>query len=125
MQVFTVFFNEGDEYSHCYTAYNYGGTLQGILGKWTVMLYADNGWNFMEERTSGIILLHWQPSASYHIGDFDFTLYMHNPFMAHPKPILQKSSTHYSVSRFVVMTIREVICSVSVLPGISIGERIP
>ena len=24
-------------------------------------------------------------SASYHIGDFDFTLYMHNPFMAHPK----------------------------------------
>ena len=24
-------------------------------------------------------------SASYHIGNFDFTLYMYNPFMAHPK----------------------------------------
>lgn len=79
------FFNKGDEYSHCYTAYNYGGTLQGYWGKWTVMLYADNGWNFMEGENIGHNPPSLAVSASYHIGDFDFTLYMHNPFMAHPK----------------------------------------
>lgn len=79
------FFNKGDEYSHCYTAYNYGGTLQGYWGKWTVMLYADNGWNFMEGENIGHNPPSLATSASYHIGDFDFTLYMHNPFMAHPK----------------------------------------
>ena len=79
------FFNKGDEYSHCYTAYNYGGTLQGYWGKWTVMLYADNGWNFMEGENIGHNPPSLAASASYHMGDFDFTLYMHNPFMAHPK----------------------------------------
>lgn len=79
------FFNKGDEYSHCYTAYNYGGTLQGYWGKWTVMLYADNGWNFMEGEKIGHNPPSLAASASYHMGDFDFTLYMHNPFMAHPK----------------------------------------
>lgn len=79
------FFNKGDEYSHCYTAYNYGGTLQGYWGKWTVMLYADNGWNFMEGENIGHNPPSLAVSASYHMGDFDFTLYMHNPFMAHPK----------------------------------------
>lgn len=79
------FFNKGDEYSHCYTAYNYGGTLQGYWGKWTVILYADNGWNFMEGEHIGHNPPSLAVSASYHIGDFDFTLYMHNPFMAHPK----------------------------------------
>lgn len=60
-------------------------TLQGYWGKWTVMLYADNGWNFMEGENIGHNPPSLAASASYHIGDFDFTLYMHNPFMAHPK----------------------------------------
>lgn len=53
--------------------------------KWTVILYADNGWNFMEGENIGHNPPSLAASASYHIGDFDFTLYMHNPFMAHPK----------------------------------------
>lgn len=49
------------------------------------MLYADNGWNFMEGENIGHNPPSLAASASYHMGDFDFTLYMHNPFMAHPK----------------------------------------
>ena len=53
--------------------------------RWTVILYADNGWNFMEGELIGHNPPSLAASASYHMGDFDFTLYMHNPFMAHPK----------------------------------------
>ncbi len=95
------FFNKGDEYSHCYTAYNYGGTLQGYWGKWTVMLYADNGWNFMEGENIGHNPPSLAASASYHIGDFDFTLYMHNPFMAHPKSYSALIPQHYSLILFI------------------------
>ena len=40
------------------------------------MLYADSGWNFMEGENIGHNPPSLAASASYHIGDFDFTLYM-------------------------------------------------
>lgn len=87
------------------------------------MLYADSGWNFMEGENIGHNPPSLAASASYHIGDFDLRSICIIRLWLIRNPIQQKSSTPCSVSRFVVMTIREVICSVSVLPGISIGER--
>lgn len=79
------FFNKGDEYSHFYTGYNYGGTLQGYWGRWSVTLYGDSGWNFMEGENIGHNAPAFQTSISYHLGNFDFTLTTQNLFMAHPK----------------------------------------
>ena len=79
------FFNKGDDYSHCYTGYNYGGALQGYLGKWSMTLYADNGWNFMEGENIGHQGANIVAKVGYRLGDFNFTLYMQNPFLAHPK----------------------------------------
>ena len=79
------FFNKGDEYYHCYTAYNYGGSLQGYWGKWSVTAYADNGWNFMEGEMIGHQPINLSASVSYRLGNFNLSLDVQNPFMAHPK----------------------------------------
>ncbi len=79
------FFNKGDDYFHCYTAYNYGASLQAYWGKWSVSAYADNGWNFMEGEMIGHQPMNLTASITYRIGDFTLSLYMQNPFMAHPK----------------------------------------
>ena len=81
------YFNKGDEYFHCYTAYNYGASLQGYWGKWSVSAYADNGWNFMEGEMIGHQPMNLTASVSYRIGDFTLSLHMQNPFMAHPKTV--------------------------------------
>ncbi len=79
------FFNKGDDYDHCYTGYSYGGDLRGYWGRWTVSLYADNGWHFMEGENIGHQAANIQGSVGYRLGDFDLRLYVQNPFMAHPK----------------------------------------
>ena len=79
------FFNKGDDYLHCYTGYSYGGSMQGYLGKWAMMLYADNGWNFMEGENIGHQGINLQGSVGYRLGNFNLTLYVVNPFIAHPK----------------------------------------
>ena len=84
------FFNRGDNYNHIYTAYNYGASLQGYWGRWTVGMSVDNGWKFMEGETIGHQGMHLDVSVAYHVGDFDLTLYMQNPFLAHPKSYSSK-----------------------------------
>ena len=42
------FFNYSEDYTHTYTSFNGGCSLQAYLGRWTLGAYADNGWNFME-----------------------------------------------------------------------------
>lgn len=79
------FFNKGDDYNHFYTSYNYGAYLQGYWGNWSFMLNADNGWNFMEGEMIGHQGAALNASVGYRLGDFDFTLYVQNPFLAHPK----------------------------------------
>ena len=49
------------------------------------MLNADNGWNFMEAEMIGHQGAALNASVGYHLGDFNFTLFVQNPFLAHPK----------------------------------------
>lgn len=79
------YFNRGDAYRHYLTAYNLGGSIEAYLGRWTMTVNIDNGWKFMEGETwsrQGAAL--WL-TATYHIGNCDFSLYWQNPLMAHPK----------------------------------------
>ena len=50
-----------------------------------MMLNVDNGWHFMEGENIGHQGMILDASISYNLGNFDFTFYAKNPFLAHPK----------------------------------------
>lgn len=78
------FFNFTDDYSHTYTAFNGGASVEAYLGKWTLTAYADNGWNFMEGEHCGHQSAAWFLTASYRMKDVSISLYLQHPFSANP-----------------------------------------
>ncbi len=79
------FFNYGEDYTHTYTSFNGGCSLQAYLGRWTFGAYADNGWNFMEGEHRGHQAPAWYITCNYRINDaFSFSLYAQHPFCQHP-----------------------------------------
>ena len=90
------FFNFGDDYTHTYTSFNGAAWLQAYLGKWTLMAYADNGWHWMEGNHRGHQGANCQVSASYTISpSLTISLYMHNPFRAHPETTAMQLMDHH------------------------------
>ena len=79
------FFNYGEDYTHTYTAFNGGCSLQAYLGRWTLGAYADNGWNFMEGEHRGhqapawYFTVNYQPTAA-----LSLSLFAQHPFSSHP-----------------------------------------
>ena len=79
------FFNFGEDYTHTYTSFNGGCSLQAYLGRWTLGAYADNGWNFMEGEHRGHQAPTWYFTCNYRINDaFSISLYAQHPFSQHP-----------------------------------------
>lgn len=79
------FFNYGDDYTHTYTSFNGGSSLQAYLSKWTLGAYADNGWNFMEGEHRGHQAPAWYFTASYRMSEtFSISVYAQHPFSQHP-----------------------------------------
>ncbi|MBP5278642.1 MAG: hypothetical protein J6Z18_09205 [Prevotella sp.] len=79
------FFNYGEDYTHTYTSFNGGCSLQAYLGKWTLGAYADNGWNFMEGEHRGHQAPAWYFTCNYQMNDnFSISLYCQHPFSQHP-----------------------------------------
>ncbi len=79
------FFNFGDGYTHTYTSFNGGCSLQAYLGRWTFGAYADNGWNFMEGEHRGHQAPAWYFTCNYRLNDaFAIALYLQHPFCQHP-----------------------------------------
>ncbi|MBP5507075.1 MAG: hypothetical protein J6Y23_04410 [Prevotella sp.] len=79
------FFNYGEDYTHTYTSFNGGSSLQAYLGRWTLGAYADNGWNFMEGEHRGHQAPAWYITCNYRINDaFSISLYAQHPFSQHP-----------------------------------------
>ena len=79
------FFNFGEDYTHTYTAFNGGCSLQAYLGRWTLGAYADNGWNFMEGEHRGHQSPAWYITCNYRMNDaFSISLYVQHPFSQHP-----------------------------------------
>ena len=80
------FFNYGEDYTHTYTAYNGGYSVQAYLGRWTLSAYADHGWNFMEGEHRG----HQGPalyfSTSYRTRfGLHISLFAQHPFWSNPR----------------------------------------
>ena len=78
------FFNRGDDYNHCNTAYGGQGSLTGYFGKWTVQLWADSGWRFMEAEMKGYNAGNIMAAVTYNIGKVNIALYYTNPFRHNP-----------------------------------------
>ncbi len=79
------FFNYGEDYTHTYTSFNGGCSLQAYLGRWTLGAYADNGWNFMEGEHRGHQAPAWYFTCNYRMNDtFNISLYVQHPFCQHP-----------------------------------------
>ena len=79
------FFNFGEDYTHTYTAFNGGCSLQAYLGRWTLGAYADNGWNFMEGEHRGHQAPAWYITCNYRLNDaFSISLYAQHPLSQHP-----------------------------------------
>ena len=79
------FFNFGEDYTHTYTSYNGGCSLQAYLGRWTLGAFADNGWNFMEGEHRGHQAPSWYFTCNYRVTDaLTVSLYAQYPFCQHP-----------------------------------------
>ena len=79
------FFNYGEDYTHTYTSFNGGCSLEAYLGRWTLGAYADNGWNFVEGEHRGHQAPAWYITCNYRMSDaFSIALYAQHPFSQHP-----------------------------------------
>jgi len=97
------FFNYGEDYTHTYTSFNGGCSLQAFLGRWTLGAYADNGWNFMEGEHRGHQAPAWYITCHYRMnGALSIALYAQHPFSQHP--LTNKTEV---VSRYVQKTVSQ------------------
>ncbi len=79
------FFNFGEDYTHTYTSFNGGCSLQAYLGKWSLGAYADNGWNFMEGEHRGHQAPAWYFTCNYQVNEMlTLSLYAQHPFSRNP-----------------------------------------
>lgn len=81
------FINEGDDYKHSLTTFNFQASIQAYLGRWTLTAYADNGWKFNEGETLAHNGSNIYVGSSYRLGNLYLSLYLQNPFMQHHKDL--------------------------------------
>lgn len=79
------FFNYGEDYTHTYTAFNGGASMETYIGKWTFTAYFDSGWNFMEGEHQGHQAPAWYLTASYRMKHLTISLYAQHPFCPTPR----------------------------------------
>lgn len=71
--------NDGADYSHRLTSYNFSLGLTAWLGRWTLQASLDNGYHFMENEYEVRNVLSAFLSASYRMGYLSATLFCQNP----------------------------------------------
>lgn len=93
---FYRFINIGDDYRHYHTAFDWQAYVNAYIGKLSLSLYADNGWNFMEGEREGHNGHNTYLTASYQLGDFNFSLTWQQPLESN-----HKSHCSYIRNRYV------------------------
>lgn len=89
------FYNFGDDYRHCYTAYNWQAWASAYFGKLSLSAYADNGWNFMEGENEGHSGHNISLSASYSLGNCTLSLTWQQPLESNCKTYTSYVRNHY------------------------------
>ncbi len=79
-------FNYGDDYTHHYSAFNWGAGADAYLGRLSLSAHVDNGWSFLEGETKGIGTYAWYLTAAYRLGNFNVSLYWQHCFQNRVEP---------------------------------------
>ena len=74
-------FNYGYDYTHCYTSWFCSAGITAYLGKFTLLVYADNGFRFLEGETKAYNGANTILQCSYNYGDWQFSFTWSNPFI--------------------------------------------
>lgn len=77
--------NDGQDYSHRLTSFNFNLGLTAWTGNWTWMATMDNGFHFMESEYEARNILSSYLSASYRIKRLTASFFCQNPFKHHGK----------------------------------------
>lgn len=107
-------FNWGDDYTHCYTAYYASGNVNAYMGNFSLSVYADNGWRFLEGETRGYNGFDVALKSSYKYKNWQFSLIWQRPLIHRYKAYesevlnrnLNKISTLYSTDNTNLITLK-------------------
>lgn len=73
-------FNYGDDYTHHFSAFNWGAGANAYLGRLSLSAYVDNGWSFLEGEMRNRQTYVYYLTASYRFGNFSLSLYWQHCF---------------------------------------------
>jgi hypothetical protein len=73
-------FNYGDDYTHHFSAFNWGAGANAYLGRLSLSAYVDNGWSFLEGEMRNRQAYAYYLTASYRFGNFSLSLYWQHCF---------------------------------------------
>ena len=77
--------NDGQDYSHRLTSFNFNVGLTAWLGNWTIMATMDNGFHFMENEYEGRNVFSDYVSVSYKLKNLTASLFCQNLFKSNGK----------------------------------------
>ena len=77
--------NEGQDYSHRLTSFNFNIGLTAWLGNWTIMATMDNGYHFMENEYESRNIFSDFVSVSYKYKNITASLFCQNLFKRNAK----------------------------------------
>ena len=77
--------NDGQDYSHRLTSFNFNVGLTAWLGNWTIMATMDNGFHFMENEYEGRNVFSDYISVSYKLKNLTASLFCQNLFKSNGK----------------------------------------
>ena len=77
--------NDGQDYSHRLTSFNFNMGLTAWLGNWTFMATMDNGFHFMENEYEGRNIFSDYISVSYKLNNLTASLFCQNLFKSNGK----------------------------------------
>ena len=77
--------NDGQDYSHRLTSFNFNVGLTAWLGNWTIMATIDNGFHFMENEYEGRNVFSDYVSVSYKLKNLTASLFCQNLFKRNGK----------------------------------------
>ena len=93
--------NDGQDYSHRLTSFNFNVGLTAWLGNWTIMATMDNGFHFMENEYESRNIFSDYISVSYRLKNLTASLFCQNLFKSNGKIEEVENHNHLAHKLFV------------------------
>ena len=95
--------NDGQDYSHRLTSFNFNMGLTAWLGNWTIMAAMDNGFHFMENEYESRNIFSDYVSISYKLKNLTVSLFCQNLFKSNGKIEEVENHNHLAHKLLVVL----------------------